>query len=112
MEKLRTRSLALAMSFSLIKQPLKLAFTETMHQLPCFSNNIRLRIGMMYPLYMYLPAAYEHLRSQERKQKIGEVEVMESRVADDPPKKELRTMGVSNSYKAFHWAWSGAMTSI
>ena len=78
------------MSFSLIKQPLKLAFTETMHQLPCFSNNIRLRIGMMDPLYMYLPAAYEHLRSQERKQKIREIEVKESRVADDPKNKKKK----------------------
>lgn len=63
------RGLALGMPFSLIKQPLELTFTETMHQLPCFSDDIRLRIGMMDPLYMYLPAADEHLRSRERKVK-------------------------------------------
>ena len=42
---------------------------------------------MMDPLYMYLTAAYEHLRSQETNQKIGEIEVKGIKSSGRPKKR-------------------------
>lgn len=71
------------MTLSLVDQFFKLLLGETMHQLPRFGDNVRLGVSVVNSLNMNL-----QLINNDRRTKSLRI--------------QLRTTGVSNSYRSFH----------